>query len=100
MAAAFIHSVGFCGIDESVDPIVLSTLSARYPFIEWGFLFRPDKEGEPRYATMSYVEGKLQKEVKRSNGSLRLAGHLCGERVNEVLRGDSAFVSKLKKLGE
>jgi hypothetical protein len=30
-------------------------LSQRFPFIEWGMLFRPDLEGTPRYATMDWV---------------------------------------------
>jgi len=44
-------------------------MSSRYPFIEWGVLFREDKEGEPRYAEMGWVEGELRDAWERSNGA-------------------------------
>jgi len=96
---SFIHTVGFCGIDASVSPLLLSLMSSRYPFIEWGVLFREDKEGEPRYAEMGWVEGELRDAWERSNGAMKLAGHLCGGRVDEVLGGDSRFVNHLCNLG-
>ena len=37
--------VGFCGVDNSVDPWLLAIISRAYPWIEWGILFRPDMEG-------------------------------------------------------
>mgnify|MGYP006876835108 FL=1 len=40
--------VGFCGPDDSVDPRLLAAISQRYPWVEWGILFRDDKEGQPR----------------------------------------------------
>jgi hypothetical protein len=49
------QALGFCGIDDSVPPEFAQMLSQRFPFIEWGMLFRPDLEGTPRYATMDWV---------------------------------------------
>lgn len=77
----------------------MSMISREYPFVEWGVLFRPDKEGQPRYARMDWVEGVLGKYWRKSNGSMRLAAHLCGERVNEVLRGEPDFLTKIAGLG-
>jgi hypothetical protein len=47
--------VGFCGADDSVDPRLLAAISQRYPWVEWGVLFRDDKEGQPRWEPRSLV---------------------------------------------
>jgi hypothetical protein len=94
-----LRALGFCGCDDSVHAEILHMISASYPFVEWGVLFRPDKEGQPRYATMEWVEKELHPEWRKGNGAMRLAAHLCGERVNEVLRGEGEFLTKLAELG-
>jgi len=90
--------MGFCGVDDSVTPELLQILSIHYTWIEWGVLFRPDLEGSPRYATTSWVE-QLSKINKDTGGIMRLAGHLCGSRCQEVLEGDESFVRRLAELG-
>jgi hypothetical protein len=40
-----LRALGLCGADDSVHPNMLILLSTAYPFIEFGVLFRPDKEG-------------------------------------------------------
>lgn len=87
--------VGFCGVDDSVDPNLLGILSNAYSFSEFGVLFRPDKEGQPRYATKAWVDRLAQ--VKQP---MRLAAHLCGSRVNELLNdGNTTFVQQLVDWG-
>lgn len=93
-----LRALGFCGADDSVSPKLLGVICQSYPLVEFGVLFRPDKEGQPRYATASWVE-RLGEVASRSNGRMKLAAHLCGGRVNEVLRGDDAFISTLPALG-
>lgn len=93
-----LRALGFCGADDSVSPNLLGIFSHSYPFVEFGVLFRPDKEGQPRYASSEWVE-RLSLVYKRSHGRMRLAAHLCGSRVNEVLDGDDAFLTKLANLG-
>ena len=85
-------------MDDSVDPWHLQAISAQYPFVEWGVLFRPDKEGEPRYASWAWVE-KLAAVNRRTGGTMKLAAHLCGSRCQDVLQGNSSFVKKLRGLG-
>jgi len=53
---------------------------------------------EPRYASPAYLE-LLSATAKASNGAMRLAGHLCGARAQQVLRGDASFVVRLRALG-
>ncbi len=91
-----LRALGFCGVDDSIHPNQLAIYSQMYPFIEWGVLFRPDKEGSPRYASAAFVEtlaGVAQK------AKMQLAAHLCERRVNEVLKGDDSFVKRLPEWG-
>eukprot|EP00984_Skeletonema_dohrnii_P038222 scaffold41205_cov216-Skeletonema_dohrnii-CCMP3373.AAC.3 len=83
-------ALGFCGADDSVNHRHLILLGKTYPTIEWGILFRPDKEGQPRYATRQWV-CRLA-ELLRQNAvadiappPIRLAAHLCGSHVNNLL---------------
>mmetsp|Transcript_8165 Transcript_8165/g.11726 ORF Transcript_8165/g.11726 Transcript_8165/m.11726 type:complete len:94 (-) Transcript_8165:559-840(-) len=46
-----LRTLGFCGADDSVHPNLLGLISQSYPLVE----FRPDKEGQPRYATKKWV---------------------------------------------
>ncbi len=83
-------SVGFCGIDDSVEPLLLAALSAQHPYIEWGILFREDKKNTPRYASDQFLT-----KLKEYKGRMRLAGHLCADAVNRVLLGDADLPRRL-----
>ena len=94
-----LRALGFCSIDDSVDPRLLALISKKYPFVEWGVLFRKDKEGTPRYASEEYL-GKLMAVKNSEDGAnMRLAGHLCGKSVNDVLSGDPEFAKYLCNSG-
>lgn len=92
-----LRALGFCGADDSVHPNMLGLISQAYPFVEFGVLFRPDKEGEPRYATTEWVQ-RLSKVANKSS-FMKLAAHLCGSRVNQVLEDNDSFLSTLPTLG-
>jgi len=82
---AQLAALGFCGADDSVNPRLLALLAHSYPLVEWGILFRPDKEGSPRYATLDWVR-RLSAILKNdSTRKVRLAAHLCGSHVNDLL---------------
>jgi hypothetical protein len=36
-----LRAMGFCGVDDTVDPSLLQLISTRYSWVEWGVLFRP-----------------------------------------------------------
>ena len=83
-------ALGFCGVDDSIHPHQLAVLSFTYPLVEFGILFRPDKEGTPRYASQAWVEElrKTVQHMKSSTGrTMKLAAHLCSTRVNDLLAG-------------
>lgn len=93
-----LRALGFCGADDSIDPNLLGLICEAYPFVEFGVLFRPDKEGTPRYASSEWVK-KVGKIVSKSTVNMKLAAHLCGTRVNDILKGNDEFLSTLPALG-
>ena len=94
--------IGFCGVDDTVSPELLKLISDRYKWVEWGVLFRSDLEGQARYPTKAWVQ-KLSvlstDPADPSSLSVQLAGHLCADRCQAVLEGDSSFVHELYELG-
>ncbi|EEC46949.1 predicted protein [Phaeodactylum tricornutum CCAP 1055/1] len=105
--ATRLRALGFCGADDSVHPHLLVMMAHAYPVVEFGILFRPDKAGMPRYASDTWVE-QLANVVRTYNtqiadtakgNRIKLAAHLCGSRVNEVLNGQSDFVQQLQSWG-
>lgn len=87
-----LRCVGLCGVDDSVDPSLLSAIGSRWPRAELGVLFRPGREGEARYPTREWC-AQLARTARRTSPPLRLAAHLCGSAVDAVLvSGDVKFV--------
>jgi len=93
-----LRALGFCGADDSVHPNMLAMISQSYPIVEFGVLFRPDKEGRPRYATSTWVKRlqavAAQCQKNEHTTQMKLAAHFCGSRVNQVLSGDDAFLKE------
>ena len=103
-----LRKLGFCGVDDSISPKLLGLISNSYPFVEFGVLFRPDREGQPRYASQEWIK-ELSKVVSSSSSSsssqhraMELAAHLCGQRVNDLLVNNDTnreFLSSLNSMG-
>lgn len=93
-----IRLIGFCGIDDSIDPQLLSNFSFHYPWIEWGVLFRQDMEGQPRYPTLNWVENFIKIKSSASH-NINLAAHFCGKRCEEVLEGNYDFTQNVHEFG-
>jgi hypothetical protein len=92
------RALTFASVDDSVDPKLLGIISRCYPLIEFAVLLRPDMEGQPRYASVPWVQ-KLAAVANRPGAKMRLAAHLCGSLVNEVLSGDDGLLQKLPAMG-
>ena len=84
--------LGFCGVDDSADTAELVELSSRLEIIEWGFLFRKDLQGQPRYPSDAFCK---QLGAQAGVDRLRKAGHLCSGYAGQVLGGDHDFVRHL-----
>lgn len=67
-------------------------ISHAYPLTEFGILIRPDKERMPRYASTRWIKqlGETASSMQEAGNPMKLAAHLCGSRVNEVLEGHGA----------
>jgi phosphoribosylanthranilate isomerase len=95
-----LRALGFCGADDSVHPNFLAVISHAFPLVEFGVLFRPDKQGQPRYASIEWVEQlsavAARMGVSDGENQMKLAAHLCGTHVNDVLNDKAdVFLSQL-----
>lgn len=80
----YIDTVTITGVDDSVDRNALYELSDRFPFVEWGVLYHPGKEGNPRYPSDEWVE----KFDRYAPDFVSRSVHLCGDAVTEFCDGD------------
>jgi phosphoribosylanthranilate isomerase len=92
--------LGFCGVDDTVSADKLHELSSKYPFIEWGVLFRSDKQGTPRYASIDHIQHIVAAKHHDHSAGLHLAAHLCGDYCEDILlHANCSKVSWLVSLG-
>jgi hypothetical protein len=91
-----LRAVGFCGVDDSVHPHLLAMISAAFPLVEWGVLLRPDRQGQPRYASYAWL---AHLSAVAATARMKLAAHLCGTHVNELLRGERGIVEQVQAWG-
>lgn len=77
--------VTLTGADNRVDPQDLYQLSDRFPFIEWGILIYPKKEGKQRYPDKSWIS----KFMRFKPAFVRTAAHICGDAAIEFLDEDN-----------
>lgn len=73
------------GVDESTDLWRLADLSARFPFVEWGFLYSPKRQGMPgRYPSVDTI----LRAFRELPPHVRVALHVCGQGVPDLLDGE------------
>lgn len=102
-----LSALGFCGVDDSVHVDQLLLIAHSFPEVEFGVLFRPDIEGQPRYASAAWVQTLTDRVACYQRATTttadtaghhgqktpKLAAHLCGSRVTELLYdGDMTFL--------
>ena len=76
-----LKTVTMTGADNLIDPLELYYLSDRFPFIEWGILIYPKKEGKPRYPTRDWIS----RFMRFKPAFIKTAAHLCGNAAIEFL---------------
>ncbi len=83
--------VTLTGVDESMPLPHLANLSQEFPFVEWGFLYSPKRQGQPgRYPSLQF----LKRVFKELSPYVRVALHLCGDSVTDFVT-DEPVVSDL-----
>ena len=80
------------GLDEWTDLDKVVSLSRRYKFAEWGVLYSPARQGvEKRYPSFNKIGWINQLREMRV---CRLAMHVCGVGVNEVIGGRQGWLDE------
>lgn len=89
-----LDAVGFCGLDDSAVLEDVVAISTSCPWVEWGVLLNPARQGEPRYASPSTLE---RISALARGRQIRLAAHLCGQDCLKAVAGDAAHVARLRQ---
>jgi len=77
--------VTFTGVDHQTSLPQLISLATRYPLSEWGFLYSPKRQSMPgRYPSV----GALQSALLYLSPKVRVALHICGAGVTDLLAGE------------
>lgn len=85
------------GVDSRTDLDAIATLSAEYPIVEWGLLYSPKRQGLPgRYPSVVM----LQRLLLELPADIRLALHVCGSGVPDLLADADAVVCELADMVE
>lgn len=87
------------GVDEKTDLRMVEVLSGEFPFVEWGFLYSPKRQGSPgRYPSIEFLRQALFNLPKE----VRVALHICGAGVGDLLCNEeivSGLASKIAVRG-
>ena len=87
--------VTISGADDTVDPIDLANLSAKYPFVEWGIL-----ASKTRLGTLRYPSNEWLQELSKHSNNLNISTHLCGEFASNLIeRGELSLNAFSDALG-
>lgn len=76
--------VTITGADDNVAPEDLVELHKDFPFVEFGFLFSPQRQGTPRYPSDAWLNRYLH---IADDNQTPLSAHLCGEHVRNLIDG-------------
>lgn len=94
-----LRMVTLTGADDSIAPVDLLALSAKYPFVEWGILVSKKNMGGPRYPSPAWLQelkeiwpawGWMPKRGMRlglSSFRPSLSLHVCGKWVRDICSG-------------
>lgn len=85
-----LHTVTLTGADDSVRVGDLFQLSKEFPYVEWGILFSPKRQGNNRYPFREWLEA-LFREVKDGLVFPLFSAHLCGQWVVDLCNGDFSW---------
>jgi hypothetical protein len=73
------------GVDETTPLVELVAVSDLYPFVEWSFLYSPDRQGtRGRYPSVA----RLRRAFKDLPSMVKVALHVCGNGVPQLLDGE------------
>jgi len=84
------------GVDETTPLFELAVVSDLYGFAEWAFLYSPDRPRPPgRYPSVA----RLQRALGELPRYVRLALHISGAAVGDLLAGEPVVSGLVKQVG-
>lgn len=84
------------GVDAKTDLQSLCDLSREFPVVEWGFLYSPKRQGQlGRYPSVDF----LSDAFNDLPAQVRVALHVCGSGVSNLLDGEPVVTELAKFLG-
>lgn len=86
----FLNMVTMTGADLSVRPYELSSISAKFPFVEWGILVSRRKNSVPRYPSLQWLIS-----LREYYRDVHLSCHVCGEWARDLVSGGSMFLDNM-----
>lgn len=85
------------GVDEKTDLPELIDLSVEHPIAEWGFLYSPKRQGQPgRYPSVGF----LRKSFHELPLHVRVALHICGSGVLQLIEGEPVVTELVQLVGQ
>jgi phosphoribosylanthranilate isomerase len=97
-----IKTVTITGADDNTDIDFLIETHRLYPFVEFGILFSPSRQGTSRYPSLQWVKFLQEKVLchcMRKTPKPKLSAHLCGNYTHEYLT-KGYLTSAIKDLGD
>lgn len=93
----FIERVTVTGADDSVRPEDIYELSKQYPWVEWGILLSKSSTGKNRFPSQQWLEqlSDLWTHSLTENIKFTLSGHICGEWVRDICKGEWTILDEL-----
>lgn len=83
------------GVDETTALVELVAVSDLCPFVEWGFLYSPKhQDGRGRYPSVA----RLRRAFKDLPSMVRVALHVCGNGVAQLLDGEAVVSGLLEQM--
>lgn len=83
----------FTGVDEQTSLSALTEIAEQYPFVEWGVLYSPSRQGEPgRYMSYEKVMDFIM------NVDVSMALHICGKGVPNLIDGEPKVVALVEAI--
>lgn len=84
------------GVDDHTSLQSLEQISCLHPYVEWGFLYSPKRQGAPgRYPSIA----TLQQAFAELPASVKVALHVCGAGVPNLLQGESIITQLVEMIG-
>ena len=77
--------VTITGADDMTGIDEMLRISAGFPFVEWGILASPTRQGTSRYPSREWCSSL--RGCQRSNGKLNLSMHICGGWARKIFNG-------------